>query len=63
MSTSHQEKIEPSYLFELEGSPCKKCLVQSTCTKRFTYRRTACNDYIRFVLRIIEQEKSRETKK
>lgn len=63
MSTSHYAKIKPSYLFELEDSPCKKCLVQSTCTKQFTYKRTACNDYIRFVLNIIKEEKAGETKK
>ena len=62
MSTSHHEIIKPSYPFELKGSPCKKCIVQSTCTKSFIDK-TACKEYEHWVLDIIEQEKSGETKK
>ena len=57
MSTSRQEKIKLDHLYNLKNSPCKKCLIQSTCTKSFLFR-TACDKYERFVIEIINQEKS-----
>ena len=62
MSTFHQEKIKAVHLYDLKNSPCKKCLVQSTCTKSFIYK-TACDKYKWFVIKIINQEKSCEIKK
>lgn len=56
MNTSHQEKIKPSHLYELKNSPCRKCLVQSTCSKSFIIE-TACDKYEKFVLKIINKEK------
>lgn len=62
MNTSQKEKIKPSHLYELKNAPCRKCLIQSICSKSFMIK-TACDKYEQFILKVIKQEKSREIKK
>lgn len=61
MSTSPLEKkiIDYSFLFELKGCPCEKCIIKSMCTKSFVDG-TACDDYKDFIIDLVEQEKLRE---
>jgi hypothetical protein len=37
-----------------QGSPCKKCLVKSTCSKSFV-QETACEAYTKFIKSLIKK--------
>jgi hypothetical protein len=44
-------------LSQLDGSPCNTCIVKITCTKSLIHK-TACNEYITFLERILNQSRN-----